>query len=276
MISKAVIQTLQYSDHFGFPLTFEELHLRLVQFRCSKSQLDTLLSSMVISKLIQKKGEYYHLPGRAKVITQRTRNLETSKAPLIKARKWSKILGKVSGVLAIYLTGSLAMSNSTQNSDIDFLIITKNNQLWTTRFVLTIYTSLLGLRRTPQSKQHTGKLCLNLYLTPQSFLLPPSKRSLYTAYELIQATPLYDPQNTQSALLSTNTWIHNYLPNFPIPKPTMRLPQENGKTGMLEYILYNLQLLYMKNKITREHITKGAAFFHPNNPGDSVLKKISL
>ncbi len=276
MISDSILQTLTYSDHFGFPLTLPELYTRLIQSSCTKSQLTKSLSAMVNQKKLEKTGKYYYLPGRSELVVRRQHNFHDSKHPLSKARVFAIKLGHIPGVLAIYLTGSLAMSNSGPDSDIDFMIITKNGQLWTTRFLLTIYTSFLGLRRTPHSKSHSAKLCLNLYLSPASYLLPPQKRSLYTAYELIQADPLYDPTNTHSKLLSANAWIHDYLPNIPLPKQITRLTRENRKTGLLEYVLYNLQLLYMKSKITREYVTRDSAFFHPSDPGKKILNKLQL
>jgi predicted nucleotidyltransferase len=287
-LENAILQTLTYSDHFGFPLTLEELYVRLIQSSCTKSELNKILATLVNRKKIGKKGEYYHLSGRSNLIAKRAKNAQISLPAQQRAKELADKLGKVPGVLAIYLTGSLAMANSIADSDIDFMVITNNNQLWTTRFLLTIFTSLIGLRRSPGSKQNTGKLCLNLYLTPKSFLLPTVKRSLYTAYELMQAVPLYDPHNTHANLLSTNSWIHGYLPNFPLPKGRL-LDRKHGQrpswdteggrslpVGILEFFSYSLQLLYMKNKITREYVTRDAAFFHPRDPSSKILKKLSL
>jgi hypothetical protein len=278
MIADKIIQTLTYSDHFGFPLTLEELSLRLIKTRCSKENLKEELMSLVSKKQIKKTGQYYSLPTRAGLITERLRRQKISAPQFQKAQNLAQNLGKIPGVLAIYLTGSLAMRNSISTSDIDFMIITQNNKLWTTRFLLTLYTSLIGLRRTPGSRQNTGKLCLNLYLTPKSYLLPALKQSLYTAYELIQVIPLYDPRDTHSHLLSANPWIKNYLPNFPLPKKQKRIHSfaDSRLYGFVEYFLYKLQLLYMKNKITREFITKDAAFFHPQDPSSKILKKLTL
>lgn len=275
-ISHAITNTLKYSDHFGFPLTLPELYTRLIQSSCTKSQLTKSLSALVNQRKLEKTGGYYYLPGRSELVARRQHNFHHSQHPLSKARVLATKLGHIPGVLAIYLTGSLAMSNSGSDSDIDFMIITKNGQLWTTRFLLTLYTTILGLRRTPHSKTHSAKLCLNLYLSPASYLLPPQKRSLYTAYELIQAVPLYDPTNTQSNLLSANDWIHDYLPNFALPKSISRLTRENGKTGLLEHVLYSIQRMYMKSKITREYVTRDSAFFHPSDPGRKILNKLQL
>ncbi len=285
-LSAAIINTLKYSNHFAFPLTLEEIHTRLVGERSSRPLLNHQITQMLKTKSIFQSGNYFYLPGQSHLVALRKQNLQFSRSQLSTAKELANKLSKIPGVLSIYLTGSLAMSNSNPDSDIDFMIITQNGRLWTTRFLLTIYTTILGLRRSPNSKSYSSKLCLNLYLSPNSYLLPPDRRSLYTAYELIQAVPLYDPTNTHSKILSANPWIHDYLPNMPMPQRTVlkrnsRLRVEkgssadertvlNGILGLLEYALYNLQLLYMRRKITREYITRDCAFFHPHNPAPKI------
>lgn len=303
MISRAILQTLRYSDHFGFPLTVDEIYFRLVGEGSSRPLLIRNINKLLKSNLIQKTDVYYHLPGRSSLVARRLKHAQLSPPQLTRARHLSSILYSVPSILAIYLTGSLAVCNSSAASDIDLMIITKNNRLWTTRLLLTLYTSLLGLRRTPTSTKNTGKLCLNLYLTPKTYHLPPSKQSLYTAYELIQSIPLYDPHNTHSALLAANPWITNFLPNYPLPAHQARerlrnasrhgvvwetnfpLPQTTPSFidfttlrlyDYLENLLYHLQLAYMRPRLTRELITPDSAFFHPHDPSKKVLSKISL
>ncbi len=269
-LALAILRTLKYSDHFGFPLTLKEIHTRLIGISISQISLIRQIRLMLKKETIFQTGDYYHLPGRSSLVSRRLNRAQLSAPQYVRAKSLAPQLARIPGVYAIYLTGSLAMSNSSHDSDIDLMIITKNGQLWTTRLLLTVYTSFLGLRRTPHSKSHSGKLCLNLYLSPTSYLLPRDRRSLYTAYELIQAVPLYDPYNTHSALLFANSWISSYLPNIPIPNPHFPQKQTNGDTGILEYFFYKLQLSYMRPKLTREYITPDSAFFHPKNPAPKV------
>ncbi len=273
---RSILATLTYSDYFNFPLTVEELRTRLIGVSISRRVLTHELENMIKSSTIEHTGDFYHLFGR-KFLISRREELEKHAVPqLARAHALANRLGSLPGVKAIFLTGSLAVKNAPEDSDIDFMVITENNRLWTTRFLLTIYCSLFGLRRTPNSKNNSGKLCLNLFLSPISYLLSPPQRSLYSAYELLQAVPLYDPQNTRSTLLAANPWINKYLPNFRLPSSRATRPKpQNWNTGILEYCLYHLQLAYMRPKITREHITGTAAFFHPNNPGAEVTKKIN-
>lgn len=293
-IQTSILQTLKYSDHFGFPLTISEIKLRLVGARSSRPQIIHAINQMLKQSQIEQLGDYFYLPGRKYLISRRFKRSKTSAPQLVSAKTIAYSLSHIPGVLAIYLTGSLAMSNSGPDADIDFMIIAEPNRLWTTRLLLTLYTEFLGLRRRPQSHHASGKICLNLYLTPDSYLLPPFKQSLYTAYELIQAVPLYDPHDTHTSLLTANPWIHQYLPNvilvsdlsprsdllrrrpqgvFSRHQNTIRRP---GRTliGFIEFCCYHLQLFYMKSKLTREYITPNSAFFHPHDPGASVLKKV--
>ncbi len=274
-LDKAIFSTLAYSDHFNFPLSIEEMYVRLVGARSSRPQTMLRIQQLVKSKVISQSGEYFHLPNRSHLVALRQQNQITSNKLLIRARSLSSNISRLSSnILAIYLTGSLAVGNAGGDADIDLMIITKNNRLWTTRLTITSYATLYGLRRTPRSTTNSGKLCLNLYLTPRAFLLPSDRRSLYTAYELIQTKPLYDPFDTYSQLLSTNSWITQYLPNFPLPKkdhqPLYDFKSLRLYDNLLEKVLYYLQLLYMRRKITREYITPHAAFFHPNNPAPKV------
>ncbi|PIR98915.1 hypothetical protein COT87_02180 [Candidatus Collierbacteria bacterium CG10_big_fil_rev_8_21_14_0_10_44_9] len=279
-LSVSILQTLKYSDHFDFPLTKEEIYLRLIGAQSTHIQLTHTLNQMIKKSQIKKTGIYYHLSGRKSLIAHRLVRTKLSIGTLARAKLLTSHLSLFPFILAIYLTGSLAMSNSEGDSDIDLMIVTKDHRLWTTRFILTIYTEFMGLRRHPHAKRSAGKLCLNLYLTPASYTLPIHKQSLYTAYELIQAVPLYDPHNTHAQLLAANPWIHSYLPNAPSgPGPVghNNLPTGPGPIGLtIERICYHLQLLYMRKKITRELITPDAAFFHPHDPGVKALRGLSL
>ncbi len=270
-LATAILQTLKYSDHFDFPLPIKELHTRLIGHETTRAILIQNLAILRKKNQVEQTGSYYHLPGRQTLVAHRLTRAKLSIPQLALAKNRSSQLSFIPGVLAIYLTGSLAMTNSGADSDIDLMIVTRPHKLWTTRLLLTLFTTLLGLRRTPYSTRNSGKLCLNLYLTPHSYLLPPHKRSLYTAYELIQAVPLYDPHDTRSSLLAANPWIRDFLPNFPLPTTTpSTIDHGRSAINLFERLAYHLQLLYMRPRLTREYITPDSAFFHPHDKSPKV------
>lgn len=279
-LRRAILQTLAYSDYFGFPLTRSELHRRLIGVGCTLSDLTRELSQMEQLTRLASTNHYWHLPERSYLVHERLRRRQLSAPLLAQAELSAARLGRMPGVLAVYLTGSLALSNTDGSGDIDLLVVTANGRLWTTRLLLTLFTSFLGLRRTPTSTANSGKLCLNLYLTPNSFSLPESRRSLYTAFELVQSRPLYDPHGTHSSLLLANPWVRDFLPNYPYPVSSSFVsssaPQSPLAFRTLEKILFWLQYRYMSRRRTREFITPEAAFFHPLDPGAGVLSRLAL
>ena len=274
-LKNAIKKTLSYSHYFHYPLTLAELHTRLINYKVSKSSLVKTVKTLLKSKLISQQAGYYFLPDKSSLYGRRKLYSHLSKPLFDYTRSLVPILTRIRSIRAIYLTGSLAMQNTDGHDDIDLMIVAESGKLWTTRLLLTIYTTLLGLRRTRNTKNIMGKLCLNLYLTPDSYVIPLHLRSLYTAYELIQVVPLYDPKNTHSLLLSSNSWLQSYLPNYSLPKPE-NIRSTTPKYAMLEAICYRVQLLYMQSRITREYITRDSAFFHPNDPGSRVLSKIKI
>lgn len=276
-LKTAVLNTLVYSDHFNFPLTLDELHSRLIGVRATRSQLAQSLDSLLKHKLIGQSSPYYHLPGRSQLAKLRRIRYQTSQHSLAALTRLLSRLTPFPGILAVFLTGALAVNNSDPGDDFDLLIVTAPGRLWTTRLLLTFYTQLLGLRRTPHESRPAGKLCLNLYLDTSSFLLPASRQNLYTAYELIQIKPLYDPHHLYPQLLAANSWLSKYLPNYRPPQPLHNHTPFSSSPFLLpfEKLAYLAQRYYMKSKITRELVTPHAAFFHPLNPGRSVLRKLN-
>lgn len=278
-LEQAILNTLLYSDHFGFPLTFEEIYLRLVGAGSSRPHLRLSLLSLVRRGQIVKSGLYYHLPGRNYLVSRRQSRARLAAPKLVRAASLAARLGRLPGVLAVCATGSLAVKNTKPDDDLDLMLITKPGRLWTTRLLVTLYSTLFGLRRTPHSTHNSDKICLNLYLDPAGFSLPPARRSLYSAYELVQALPLYDPGGLYPRLLAANSWVQNFLPNFKLPAaalPSFIIHRSSFISRFIESIAYWFQRQYMSRRITREHITPHSAFFHPRDPGRSVLRKLSL
>lgn len=286
VLEKAILQTLAYSAYFHFPLTQTEIYRRLQSLPagkagsepCKKSAVDQALYSLVQAGRVLAVQNYYVLAGQSHLVAHRRARQSSSRHLLARAKAKVATLARCPGVQAIYVTGSLAVASASESDDIDLMIITTPHRLWLTRLLLTTITSLRGWRRTPHATDISGKVCLNLYLTLDALSLPAAKRSLYAAYELIQALPLYDPHDTQSELLAANSWIGQYLAN---QKRTLlnrrpgRRPSRDSEAGrrvlkvildLLDDLAFSIQYAYMRPKITREYVTRDAAFFHPHDP----------
>lgn len=261
------ILSLLYHDIFDYPLSFRDL----IKWRATDNQI-----SDSGFQIIYKNG-FYFLEGREGNIYKHVLRERLSKKKLGIARRAARILSFIPTVRMVAVTGSLAMGNTTDESDIDLMIVTGKGKLWTTR--LTVYLLLLATRyslRHPDDKNQKDKLCLNIWIDEADLIWPKKDRNLYTAHEIAQILPLVNKGQTYESFLKKNKWILNYWPNAVRIKLTKALIANRYIlfTRFLEKIAYRLQYRHMKSKITREVITPTRALFHPQDWGQVVLDRI--
>ncbi len=261
-LSDSILATLAYSDIFHTPLTASEIQVRLLGFKANLSQVKRELNHLLKLQTLSFREGYYFFTGRQAILKLYRQRQLVSQLKLRRAKSLAAKLANLPTILGIYLTGSLAVNNASPQADIDFLIIARINSLWTTRFFLNLFLDLAGLRRKPHDQSPKDKLCLNLYLTPQSLALPKIKRNLHSAYELIQTKPLFERQPFQVSLYQANSWLLDYLPNFTLPSSSKPFLQDKF-FNPFERFFFRFQYLYMKPKISHELIGSQFAFFHP-------------
>jgi D-beta-D-heptose 7-phosphate kinase/D-beta-D-heptose 1-phosphate adenosyltransferase len=170
--------------------------------------------------------------------------------------------------------------NSNKNSDIDLMIVTKKGTLWTTRLLCyySLITNHYPLRR-PKLRKEKDMLCINLWLDESDMMWNKADRNIYTAHEIAQVVPLVNKNKIYEKFLWLNRWILNFWP-FAVKignwKFNDKWQMPNEKSGFLEKICYQLQLNYMKSKITREMVSSTRAIFHPNDWGKVVMEKLKM
>ena len=105
-------------------------------------------------------------------------------------------------VKMVGLNGSLSRGEAKETSDIDFLIITQKNRIWTCRMFVTLITELSGYRR--QGKKVAGMICLNRYQTDDYLTILP--KNDYHARVFSQLIPLVDIDDNYNQYLKKNVW----------------------------------------------------------------------
>lgn len=202
------------------------------------------------------------------------------KQKLLIARKAAKLLSHIPTILFVGVTGSLAMENAKEASDIDFMIITSANSLWITRAIslLVLFLSGFSLRHAGVSEEE-DKLCLNLWIDTESLDWSQS-RNAYIAHEIAQVIPLVNKGKTYELWIKKNKWIFEYWPNaLPLPRVGSVIYQRNiflhQVLLLLNIGMFYLQLLYMSKKRTREIVNLHEAYFHPYDWGEKIMKKLT-
>jgi len=280
-LQSCVLATLSYSDIFDYPLTENQIHKFLIERKTNFLKIDACLKKLLDEKKIGKKGKFYFLAGREKIVEIRRKRELVSKDKLEISRRIAGILKLIPGIKFIGISGALACQNSKSTDDIDLFIITKNKSVWTTRFFSTLILDFLGKRRKPQDKEFKDKICLNLFLDENDLYLGPG--DIFLAREIAQLVPLYDRDSSYFKFLIQNSWIKKFLPNW---KPgdrdlTERNRFESRKSKnllnlgcwLLETVLRTLQLFYMRRRITCEKLSKTKIFFHPSDVHYQILKE---
>ena len=79
--------------------------------------------------------------------------------------KAAKILSYLPFIKSIAVVNSLAFFNCDKKSDIDFLIITERNKIWTARALSSVLMHILGLRR--YGKKVAKRICLSFYISEE-------------------------------------------------------------------------------------------------------------
>jgi len=151
--------------------------------------------------------------GGADIVRQRLERKKLADWKWKKARKIFWIMQIAPFVKMVLVSGSLALGNSKENSDIDLIITAKKGRIWTVRTFITLLASLLGARR--HGDKTKNKICLNHYITDQSLKIP--FESLYNAQSYVHLVNVYDSEEDKELFRKfqkENMWIKKYIPNY--------------------------------------------------------------
>ena len=302
ILSEAILATLAYHDIFEYPLTVDEIHQYLISRLVSKKKLIGNLLVLVNLGKIGKKDGYYYLRNKSVLVATRRRRRGHSEAKLKRAKLFANILKLIPTLKLVGISGALAMHNSSQNDDIDLVLMTSKGTLWTSRFLANLLLS--PFKRNPYGQKVADKACLNVFIDEKKLRISPP--GLYLAHEVCQMKPLWDRDNIYQKFIKANSWVKEFLPSWK-PKEMVNgkyqsvfLMNQKGKMvnrkskkqvhslftinySLIENFLRSFQLWYMRGKITTEKIGAHQLFFHPASTGEWVmgeykkrLKKLNL
>lgn len=279
------ILSVCYHDIFDYPLNEIEIKRWVTGIKARKVYR---IKNIKLNKV----GNYITIKGREFLVNKSKKYTEYSNEKIKIAKNTASLIGKIPTVKLVALSGSLAMNSAKKNSDIDLMIITEKGTLWSTRaFVWVLLKIIKTPLRKPHEKKEKDKLCLNLWLDDSSMVWEKNKRNIYTAHEISQLKPLIDKKDTYIKLRRLNEWTYKYWPNsgeILAGKDGNLLKIHNNNEKMNDFlrlffsrlliltepIFFQLQFLYMRNKVTNETISRNIALFHPNNMSDHVRNRL--
>lgn len=204
-LEEAIVKTVAYFSLSSYPLTLIELTRYLFGLEVGIAEVRNCLnqSEWLKSKISQQQG-FIMLIGRESDISTRAERYIVSDQKIKKVRRALRVISSVPSVRSIILCNNIGILNSTEESDIDLLIIVKDGQLWITRFILLILTELLGVRI--HGEDAKDKLCLSFMLSDADMSLNTmalKNGDIYLNYWLQTLLPVYDHGHFNS-FMNTN------------------------------------------------------------------------
>jgi len=102
----------------------------------------------------------------------------------------------------VALTGSLAVMNSSNGADFDYLLVAASGRVWIARAFALLFNRITRL--------FGHILCPNLIISENALMW--SRHDLYSARELCQMLPVFG-LNVYHRLIQANDWLKDFLPN---------------------------------------------------------------
>ena len=248
-LEKSILATIIYYDIFDFPLTLmEAFNLLINPRRISASEESKELNLGQVLKSLEKLKEldeinewqgFYFLTNNAKgklVVQERLEKNKIAEEKWKKTRRyifWVQVLPYIE---AVFASGSLALGHTTEESDLDVLVVTSQGRIWLARVFISLLMGLLGVRRKKNQITAPDKICLNHYITSSSLKI--SFESLYNAQSYAHLVPVYfHKEGLIECFWQENKWVLKFVNNWPSP------------------------LLYQKRKVRLNLFLRATAFF---------------
>lgn len=320
LLEKSILATIAYYDVLDYPLTGFEVFKYLIspshiisQSNLRQSlQLEPLakpgflnvlraLKNKSLNNYIEEKNGFYGLKKISqkselkyidRLIKTRIEHQKISDQKWKRAKKIIKWLQFIPYLRMVLVSGSLALDNAKEGSDIDLLIITKHKKIWTNRFLITFFIHIVGKRR--HGKKTANRLCLNHYITDKSLKI--DFPSLYNAQTYAHLVPVLEIEGgIYKKFQKANQWIENYLAYYPEQKVANQRLIRKGKflrkiahfqeiilNSFLGTILEKI-LAFIQKTIIKYHSPKARGEgrvitddfqleFHPSSPEIRVLE----
>lgn len=249
-----VLATLTYYNVFDFPLRVEEVFSYLINFRHLYQNGETVkpnalaypkiemikkeLDQLIFNKTVNYREGYFFLNDREYLVPLRQKREKIAKCKWQITRRTVCWLRLLPYIRAIFASGSLAMSNTDELSDLDVLIVVKHGRIWLTRFLILGLLSVLGVRRKGSDLIAPSKICSNHFIADESLHIP--LKSIYNAQTYSNLAPVYlTDRKLIDEFKKENSWVLDYVFNWSKidSEPTVKLGLVRVVAGVFEKVL---------------------------------------
>ncbi len=223
----AVVLTLAYFSLFKHPLREAELLEFIHFFAISPEEGRAAISDLVNRGILESSEGVIFLKGDSELAGVRTERERRAEEWRPRVSRSIKSLSCLPFIRGLFISGSLSKGTQDLNGDIDFLVVTAPNRLWTVQFFATLLMKLLpaSLRRC---------YCVNYFLSQDQLTIPD--RTLFSATEIAFLKPVMG-REVCTRFFEQNTWIRAFYPNRSVPEGPVLDSKASTFQRMLEWPL---------------------------------------
>ncbi len=298
VVEKSVLATIIYYDILDIALTEGDIRGTLIRLNngdISRQDISEALENLQTQNVIIQLHDRYALKCREYLVPLREGRVRIAHKKLKLLAHIVAWLRYVPYLETIFASGSLALLNTSELSDLDVLIVVRQGRIWTARFFITALCELLRVRRTKFHIRAPDAICLNHYVTDTNLSVP--YHSLFNAQTYINLIPLYiRGAITKEYFLKENSWIGNYVANPEYSYNARPLLQNNRIAHAIATLFASVldafigerieQWLkkYQQRRIFRtdgsieegSDISDSALSFHPDSPEQEIEQLFQL
>ncbi|MBI2051022.1 MAG: hypothetical protein HYT31_04445 [Parcubacteria group bacterium] len=235
-LEKSILATIAYFDVFDYPLTLLELRrLLLGRTKVSYALSDiqrVLDEGALLQKAVRRKNGFFYVRGRDANVSERRGRFLISQEKHKGSRFVLHLLSYMPFVRALFICNSLALENTTHQSDVDVVVVAKTGGVWWARLFSLVLLSLL--RRRPGQAGGRPKICLSFFIDEAHLdvrTLRMSGNDIDFAYWIAHFYPIYDTGNAYLRFWAANyPWLSEVLPNA---RPIVPHPERVMRHGIL-------------------------------------------
>lgn len=238
-LEQSLLRSLAYFAVFQYPLSIGELCQFGTHSQAGQSSVQALLDSWVAHGIIFRNGPWYQIKNEPNWAVQRVAANQRADHILPLAMRIGRFIGRFPFVRSVFVSGSLSKHVISENSDVDFFIVTRPGRLWLARTMLILFKKVCLLN----SHRY---FCVNYFVDTENMDI--AEKNLFTATELVTLLPVYGREGYH-AFAAANVWARAYYPMFPSRSVDAVPAQKQGLLKkMLEWVLGGALGHWLDNK----------------------------
>lgn len=248
-----IFKVLSFYSIFDFPLTPFEIYKNLGVPAVFHDVYRVLEDEKQKGQLIEE-GGYYSLPQQVGGGEIRKTRFLISLKKIELAKMVARVFFYFPFIRFVGICNSLGYLNSSENSDIDFFVITRRGHIWIARFLCVTFLKIFNLRPTRENTKN--KICLSFLISDEKLDISEialSDGDPYLNHWMGWIMPLRD-DGIYRDFIKENIWIKKVMPNF----------IEQGNSAVKPFPLFRDREKKFLNfwKMRFLHLSANAGFAH--------------